>query len=360
MNKDRAVYWVIGLLVVAVALGILLFPQAKERLAPEFVQSWVAIEPAGSGLATVGPVAIEAGTSFTLHAVLEAQGRQGPIYYTEAPALAFGDQPAVAPETLRRWDRLQEARFFWFTVEGAVPYIKLKRPEDFNRVRWTEFLRLDWPKSWSIPGTIAAANGRQLIHRHVVEPRFGTQRYQVRIELFDSERQLIPTERFTSWGGDQLPEQAERFPTAYAAEPGGAGPASLFFGLTHVELPADANQLLAEMNRLTGLKLAYERLPLLASLLGSAATSLGELPWRRIDLAAGPAWGDGSEQVAGGDLVQVGERWVVLYRDENHNNLLDGQDLCLDFATGATVRLLADVFTGSGQVDVARLKAADH
>ncbi len=358
MKSDRTVFWVVSLLVVVVFLGILFFPKAKERLAPELMQAWVAVEPAGSGLATVGPVKIEAGTSFTLHAVLEARGRKGPIYYTEAPALAFGDQ-RVAAEALRRWDRMQEARFLWLTVEGAVPYVKVKKVEDFERFRWTEFLRLDWPSSWSIPGTVDPVNDRQLVHRHAVEPRFGTQRYQVRIELYDTDRQLIPTVRFSSWGADRLPEEVERFPTVHAAEPGGAGPASLFFGLTHLELSAQTSELLGEVTLLTRQKLAYERLPLLAGLLDSAGTALGQLAWRRVDLAAGPPWGNGSDGVESGDLLQVGERWVVLYQDAGRSGVLDGRDLCLDFATGATIRLLDEVFTGSGEVEVARLTAAE-
>ncbi len=354
MKSDHGIFWVIGLLVAAGLLVIVFFPQAKERLAPELRQAWVAVEPAGSGVATVGPVEIEAGSSFTLHAVLEARGRQGPIYYTEAPALAFGDR-RVAPEALRRWDRLQEARFLWLTVEGAVPYLKLKKAEDFSRLRWTEFLHLDWPSSWSIPGIIDAANGRQLEHRHAVKPRFGTQRYQVRIELYDSDRQMIPTTRFSSWGGDQLPARVTEFSTVYAAEPGGAAPASLYFGLTHVELPTSARDLLAEMTGLTRQRLAYERLPLLAHLLESAGTSVDQLTWRRVDLAAGPVWGDGNGAVAGGDLLQVGQRWVVLYRDEDGDAVLSGGDLCLDFATGATIRPLDEVFIGNGEVEVARL-----
>ena len=49
--------------------------------------------------------------------------------------------------------------------------------------------------------------------------------------------------------------------------------------------------------------------------------------------------------------MQVGARWVVLYRDAGRVGVLDPEDLCLDFDQGASIRRLSDVFSGEGEVD---------
>lgn len=357
MSTDRKVFLGLGLALALVLVGFLLYPQAKERLAPELTRAWVAIEPQGAGAATIGPVEIDAATPFTLHAVLEAQGADGPVYYTEAPALVIDGQPVPAT-ALRRWDRKATVRVLWLTVEGAVPYLKLRQAEDFGRFRWTEFLRLDWPHTWAIPGSIDPANDQQVVRPQERELQFGTQRYQVRIELYDDERQLVPSSRYSSWSAEDLVAQVEKFPTVYAAAPGPLAAPSLYFGLTDIALPDGAEALRPQMARLTRQRLAYEPLQLLGALLAAAGTTAEQLSWRRVELDAGPAWGDSETGVAPGDLVQVGETWVVLFRDAGKPGVLDGQDLCFDFSAGATVRALDEVFLGSGEVDIARLTAS--
>ncbi|MGD2114420.1 MAG: hypothetical protein PVG07_05170, partial [Acidobacteriota bacterium] len=205
---------------------LLLWPQARERLAPQPTRALVAIRPAGAPAAVVGPVEIEPGTEFTLHAVLEAQARGGEtVYYTEAPGLEI-DGDSVGGDALRPWDRAQVAKVFWFTVEGPAPYLELEAPEHLERFAFTEYFHPEWPTTWSVPGRLDSrydqslardAGGRELLGGRRT---FGTQRYQVRIELFDDEKDLTPAERFHSAGGAALPEAADAFPTVYAGYPG--------------------------------------------------------------------------------------------------------------------------------------------
>ncbi|HEX6203502.1 MAG TPA: hypothetical protein VF100_10905, partial [Thermoanaerobaculia bacterium] len=126
MVGEKRILWIV-IAVAVVIVGVLVaLPKVEERTAPQPTAAWVAIEVEGSGVARVGPVAIEAGTPFTLHAVLAAVTRRGEtIYYTEAPALAFGDGEPVDAEALRRWPSDRGARVLWFTVEGPSPYLEI-------------------------------------------------------------------------------------------------------------------------------------------------------------------------------------------------------------------------------------------
>ena len=88
MEKQSKLFAAIVVAVALVALAVIFQPAVEEKLAPEPHAAWVAIEVADSGLAKVGPVELEVGTAFELHAVLEARDRSGqPVYYTEATDL---------------------------------------------------------------------------------------------------------------------------------------------------------------------------------------------------------------------------------------------------------------------------------
>lgn len=358
MSTERRI--VIGVMVVATVaiLGLVLWPRAKEGLAPALVAAHVALRPAGADAALVGPVEIEAGTPFTLHAVLEARERGGAtVYYTEAPALEI-DGEAVPTEALRRWDRAGAVRIFWFTIEGVVPYVKLEDPAQLDRFHFTEFFRPEWPSAWTIDGRLEPRFSESL-EREVVESQdraFGTQRFQVRIEIFEEDGDLTPRTRFISAGGAALPDGVEDFPTVYAALPGAAGPSSLAFGLSQIEPPAAPDaELLARLTELTRRRLAFSRNPLVALAIQAAGRSRADLAWATVDLEAGPPWGEGEGAVGIGDLVRVGARVVVLFRDHGVAGRLDRDDLCFDYERGAAVRPLAEVFTGEGLVELARL-----
>ena len=362
MSGEKKIFWTVVVVAVLAITVLLLSPELEERVAPRPKAAWVAIEVEGSGVARVGPVTIEEGTPFTLHAVLEAETRRGEaLYYTEAPALAFGER-TVDAEALRRWPSDRGARVLWFTVEGPSPYLEVPPEASLEqRFQLTEYLRSDWPYAWAVRGRVEPANDDVLAAAESdAESPFGTQRYQVRIELVGEEAAVLPEARFVSWGKEELPERADEFPTVYVHLPGAARPATEVFGLTQVEAAAEgAREALVEMTRR---RLAFSRLALLSEIFAAAGVEPEAVPWQPVELGGGLAWGD---EVDAGDLLRAGSRVVVLYRDAAPaakapegavvrpapavdsgpgNGRLDGDDLVLDYVRGASIRRLSEVF----------------
>jgi hypothetical protein len=299
--------------------------------------------------------------------VLEADRDGEKVFYTEAPALTVGGRPVPAT-ALRRWDRPQPVKVLWFTVEGRVSYLALEPGDTLDRFHFEAFFRPEWGFGWTAAGSLDPANDDRLVaERRLPALPSGTQRYQARIEIFrrDVQRELVPRARFISPGPETLFGGAARGgggggaagggsragePTAVVATlPGPAGPASAVFGLTEIEPPPGADDALrAELLRLTRQRLAFGRLELLATILEAAGRDVGELDWERIDLEGEVPW---EEEVAAGDLVRVGDRVVVLYRDAagaGRPGALDREDLCFDYEGGAAVRPLAAVFAPHG------------
>lgn len=380
-SERRTLYLAFGFVLLLVAV-LLLWPRVREELAPDPETAWVAIQPEGSDEAVVGTVELEVGTPFQLHAVLEAHARDGSrVYYTEAPALRLPEGPVPA-ESLRRWTRPQEIKVLWFTVEGAIPYLELEPGETLERFRTTEFLRPDWPQSWAVPGSLDPANDDPLVRSGARRDNpFGTQRFHVRIELYGRGSRLVPEERYRSWGAAEVRERGDGFPTVVASLPGAIGPASSLFGLTQIEPPPEIEQragdsageadgeaaeaeveMLREIRELTRRRLAFSRLTALRTVISGVGKTIGELVWRRISLDAGLPWtvpedgGNGAATgVTAGDLLRVGDRVVILYRDQGRPGILDREDLCFDYALGAAVRALGDVFVGGGEVEATSL-----
>lgn len=331
-----------------------LWPRVEIGRRPSPRAAWIGIEVADSGLAEIGPVEIAAGSPFRLHAVLEAEEPDGTtVYFTEAPGLSLAGQlvPATA---VKRWPERWDAKLLWFTVEGSVPFLALEPGEGLKRFQFEEFFRPEWGRVWSVDGDLESTNDDQLESAGADERRtFGTLRYQVWIELFDDDNPLVPEQRVKSWGAAELPEHVDRFPAVVALLEGPAAPASRVFGLTQVDPPPDADTAFVE--QLTALAddgLAFSRLTVLRDQLVAAERSLDTLEWQRVDLSDTVRWG---EQVAAGDLLRVGARFVVLYRDAGRPGLLDSEDLCFDFDAGATILTIGDVFVGSGDVEWASL-----
>jgi hypothetical protein len=370
MSGEKRIFWSVVAVAVVVVAALVAWPRVEARVAPRPTTAWVAIEVEGSGVARVGPVSIDAGTPFTLHAVLEAVTRQGDtVYYTEAPRLVFPDRE-VGAEALRRWPGERDARVLWFTVEGPAPFLELGSAGGVERFRFAEFLRSDWPFAWAVPGRLASGNEeRQAAAGGPAELPFGTQRFQVRIELYGRESTVMPQQRFISWGAAMLPDRVAGFPTVHAALSGPPRAASEVFGLTQIEIADDAGSfsspagrdLRATLVELTRDRLAFSRLPLLAEILAAADVAADQLPWQPVTLGGTLAWGG---DVSAGDLLRAGGRVVVLYRDAapaegvgdtagaavptiesgSGDGLLDGDDLCLDYVRGASVRRLSEVF----------------
>ncbi len=339
-----------------VVLAIFLQPALEEQLAPEIRGAWVGIEVGGSGVAEIGPVEIEAGTPFRLHAVVEAEGRgRRPVYYTEAAALAIAGEK-VAPEHLRRWDRPLEPRIRWFTVEGSPPYVELASNADLDRFGFQELYRPDWPLTWSVPGVLEPAKDDHL--QDDSQDRrglFGTQRYHVLVELYNKLDKMRPQQTVRSMRAADLTAAPDRFPTVRQVLPGRLAPVSGVFGLTQLELAGGdgSQELLRQIDDLAKAKLAFSRATVLRDQLREAGRRLEDLVWRDIDLVAAESrWG---EPVQPGDLMRVGERIVVLYEDRGEPGVLDYDDLCFDFVLGAAVRRLGDVFSGDGVVELTPL-----
>ena len=358
MSRESKIAWaVVGGL--AAVLGALFLPgKVRRELRPEPVGAFVAIQVAGEDFATEGRVEVAAGTSFRLHAVLEAAGRGGRrVFFTQAPALVVGGARIPAAD-VRPWPGPEKAKVLWFSVEGARPLVELPEGTALDSFRFQQIFRPDWPRAWSIPGTLlpareAAAGGFE----NPAERPFGTQRFHVRIELFGVASTLVPVATHDSLPADALPAAADRFPTVIASLPGPLGPPSRVFGLSQLDLQGAARSREAEaLQAWYEADLAFSYVALLRAMVDRAGVSWEDLEWRALEIAAGPAWSPSS--VAAGDLLRAGERVVVLYEDRGAAGLLDYEDLCFDFRAGARVLSLGEVFSGAGLVEWTRLRPA--
>ena len=355
-TRSSRLFVAILAVVALAAVAVLLQPTVEERLAPRPHTAWVGIETAGSGVAEVGAVDLAVGDGFTLHAVLEARDRQDrPVYYTQAPGLSFGGR-RVPAEALEVWQRARPIKVRWFTVEGERPYVVLDAETGIAGFGLREFLRSDWPVSWSVPGEIDAAHDNHLATGSAEESqRFGTQRYHVRIELYQDRGALIPDRVVRSWGVADLKQHIDRFPTVRQTLPGAAGPASRVFGLTQLEPPPGAGaELSRQIEELAANDVAFTRLTVLRDQIRRAGRRLEDLSWTIVDLTGDTRWG---QDAGPGDLLRVGDRVVVLYQDRGKSGVIDYQDLCFDYVQGVAVRALSDVFIGSGNdVELASLR----
>jgi hypothetical protein len=318
----------------------------------------VAIQPAGREVARVGRVDVAAGTAFTVHAVLEARDRDGQaVYYTSARRLEVGGRE-VPVASLRAWDRREEVRVLWFTVEGRSPYLPLEPGATATGLSFSELFRADWPQTWAAPGALEPRHDDHLGRAREQRDRsFGTQRFHARIEVFDPERPTLPEARFKSWGAAELPERWQEFPTVVATLPGVAAPASAVFGLAQVDTPAEPTaELLAEVARLAERGLAFSLVTVLRSTLAAAGRDgMADLVWREVSLASsGLSWG---ADVRTGDLLRSGLQVAVLYSDAGIPGELDGADLALAFDRGATVLPLSVAVGGGLPVEHAPLAA---
>jgi len=343
---------VVGAMAAAVVMAaILLAPDLVERSrrpSVELIRAWVAFQVRDEA-ARPGPMVLEPGESFTLHAVLEGHTGDGStVFFTEAPALVTAAGP-VPQERLRRWDGRFDAKILWFTVEGFTPFLEVDTPAAIERFTFEELFRAEWPRAWSIPGSIDPLNDDHLRRGlPVPDPRFGVQRFHIRVELFDPRQPLVPVRRVRSAGAEEIAAGEGEEARVEVLLPPPLDRLSAVFGLTQIEMSRDlGDEGVAEVTRLESLGLAFSREPVLGGY-------VGELPaaeeWTQTLLDGSMAW---DELVGVGDLVRVGQRVVVLYRDDG-DGWLDGEDLCLDFERGAVVAPLDEVFPGVGFVEWVR------
>ena len=352
--RDIRPAWIAAALVGVVA-AVLLVARITEVAAPVPVALWVAIQPDGDDIARVRPVELAAGTPFRLHAVLEAETlRNERVFYTEARGLEIGGE-VIAATRLRPWPGRRKARVLWFTVEGSTPYREAASLEELNAMRFREIFQADWGQAWSVvgdlePGVENFLPGAEAVRR---DQRFGTQRFQVRIEIFAGDSDLVPELRIVSWGSEELPGRADQFPAVTASLPAALETPSRVFGLTQIEIvrgeaSSAARPLMADW---TDRLIAFSRATLVQRWLADQEIAWEDLAWQGVES------GSGSTAVRPGDLLRAGGRLVWLLEDRGASGL-DGEDWCLDFDRGARVERLGDVFVGEGLVEWASVASA--
>ncbi|MCH9650370.1 MAG: hypothetical protein K0U98_19210 [Deltaproteobacteria bacterium] len=344
MSVERKIFAAVLILGALVVIGLWLQPHIEDELAPTLERALVAVQVEGSEVAELGTLKILSGSPFTLHAVVEARRRSGElIYYSDAPALRIAGT-VVAAESLRSWDRRRPPKIRWFTVEPGKPFLRVSGLGEVDALSAQEVYRPEWPSTWSIPGRLdlAADANRDWIHG-LDQDTFGTQRYQVRIEVFDDDEALLPSQRLKSAGAEVWTDQ-EALPTVTAALPGVLASVSEIFGLPQIEGIDTTEEFREQVDSWMSERLAFDRLGVLGETLRAAGVTSESIEWRTLDLSSQPSWGD---QVQVGDLIQVLDRLVILYKDRGVEGVLDPDDLCFDFARGASVSPLGQVFGGT-------------
>lgn len=348
-------FWIVVAVIGLGAVFLLLQPEVEDTFLPEPVAAWVGIEVLGEGgtpgTAVVGPVEIPEGQRFRLHAVVGAERNDGSlIYYTEAKGLRLGGEEILS-DLLRTWERSRTVKLRWYSVEGRWPFLPLDEPDGIATFEMQEFLRSDWPLNWSVPGEINAVNDDHLEQdRRGGRQTFGTQRFQVRFQLYTMPDDLVPSLHIKSWSSAELKEHVEEFPTVTITLPDRLQAASRVFGLTQLEPKASVtgealSRMTEQIDELAQHQVAFSRITLLRDHVRAAGLRFEDLVWSDLELDGSSAWtAAGERPVEPGDLVRVGDRIVVLYRDQGVPGVVDYDDLCFDFVQGAEVRSLGDVF----------------
>lgn len=357
-RESRRIWWITGgALLALVALRVL--PQIENPLAPELLAAHVAVLAEGETVASDGAHELAAGRPFRLHAVLAANDWRGrPIWFSEAPALRLGGRQ-IPPEAIRRWPDDANLKVRWFTVEGAPGYVEVATAADLDRFRLEENFHPAWGSGWSAPGVIDP----RLVVRDPDSPLrplvFGTQRYAVRIELYAEPGALTPKRRVASPSAEAMLADAGVGTQVVGALPPPLSRLSIAFGRPELE-PSSALDAAtgARLAALVDASLAFVRAPLLAGHLADNGVAATALAWQPIDLARErPSWGSA---IGPGDLLQVGPRIVVIFRDEGEPGRLDPADLVFDLWQGLRIRRLDEIFRGEGglELELATLAAA--
>jgi hypothetical protein len=355
MSTERKILLIV--LGVVAGLVLLLFSSEviEQEVAPKPVAAWVAVETEGSNVARTGRVGLTGGTPFRLHAVVQAETFSGnTIYFTEAKHLVL-DGVEIADELLQPWESSNEPRILWFTVEGYTPFLEVSSVEALASFHFQDQFRADWPRTWSIPGDLRPRGERELA-RGALDgiARFGTQRFHVRVEIFGPESQITPRLRIQSLSAADLPERIDSISTVVSTLPEPLAISTSVYGLTQIEpQPDSAPGVADQLNSWFEKEIAFSRLKVLRQHLQRSGVVYGDLDWVPVELGVDRFWG--REGAAEGDLLRVGNRWVILLQDRGLPGELDRDDLCLDFDKGARIRIVGEVFTGDGLVEWAGL-----
>ena len=356
MSTERKILLIV--LAVVGSLVALLFTSelVEQEVGPKPLTAWVAIEVEGSGIARTGLVRLASGTPFKLHAVVEAETFSGKtIYFTEAARLELEGREVPA-ESLRPWKGSSEPRILWFTVEGYTPFLEVETRETLDTFRFENHFRADWPRTWAIPGDLRPRAERDLKTGPIDGiARFGTQRYHVRVEIFGPESQITPRLRLQSLNAADIPDELDAISTVVATLPAPLAEPSRVYGLSQIEpVPGSSPEVAQQLTDWYDQGVTFSRLAVLRGHLASTGVDYEQLAWNAVELGTDLSWDEtGASE---GDLLRVGNRWVVLLQDRGIEGILDKEDLCLDFDKGARMRLIGEVFTGEGLVEWAGVR----
>jgi hypothetical protein len=349
-RESRRVWWITGAVLLALVAWRFL-PEVENPLAPEPVAAYVALLADGEPAAADGAHRLAAGRKFRLYAVLEARDWRGEtIWFSEAPALRLGGReiPAAA---IRRWPGEPIVRLLWLSVEGFAPYLEIASAADLDRFHFEEAFHAEWGRGWSVDGVVDPRAASLPASSPLRPLPFGTQRYAVRIERYADEQALTPQARWSSPGAEAAAADAAAGTSLVAALPAPLAAVSAAVGRTQLDpaagLPAPVeNRLQALHDR--GAAVVGARL--WAEHLAQAGTSVEALAWREVDVAGRAlAW---ERDVSPGDVLQAGDRLVVLFRDAGEPGALDPADLAFDAARGLRLLRLDEIFAGEGGLDL--------
>ena len=333
----------------------------------EFLDSLVAVRRAGDEVARTGVFHLPTGTRFEVLAVVRASHGDETVYFTDATSLEIGGS-LVPSELLRPWPEGRRSRVRWFTIEGSPPFTDWQERSEFPK--YYPVFRPEWGAGWTIPGDVRPRNVNLALGTDRLGPTsLGSARYHLRVEMYAPGSNLTPVGRYPSPAvvddGAAIDERASGVVMTLSTP---STAASEVFGLPQVE-GIDDGPAEETFTSLAGAGLLFSRAWVLRGILREAEVAWEDIDWQPIDLAAPESgstlWGD---QVQPGDLLRVGGRVVVAFRDSRAEDIVasadDGErpltaspgvvdysDLCLDYSRGAAVRPLGDVFAGGGDIE---------
>lgn len=350
------VWWISGAIVLAIVAWRFL-PEVENPLAPEPVRALVAVAAGDAKVAQSGRFDLPAGTPFRLFAVLEARDWRGrSVWYTEAPGLTIEGE-SIAANRVLRWPAELRVQVRWLTVEPFAPYLEVGTADDLDRLRYVDEFHPEWGSGWSAAGAIDPRLAVLGAGSPLRPLPFGTQRYAVRIERFVSDQALTPATRWSSPGADDVSANSAAATSVVGRLPAPLAIVSAAVGRIVLGVQDSLDEVLAA--RLVALHARGEAVVatrLWADHLDASGRTPGDLVWRPTDLAAAElVWG---QDVEPGDLLQAGDRLVVLWRDEGIAGRLDPADRVFDASRGLRLVRIDEVFRGSDglAVEIAQLE----
>jgi hypothetical protein len=344
MERDtRLLVWV-GSAIVAAVVVIALLWHYQEQGRPVLREVRVVSASANDPVFRDGRRKLAPGESFRLATALLVEQRGRGQYWLcpcEKLVLAGRETPHVQSS---QWpDRDRVLRVFWSTIECAYLGGELTASNASQRLQYRTFLATELGRGVLVDGTLEAHNDDFLAGLPAPpQPVPGTLRYRARVEISARSDRFVPLQAVSSLGPEALPNpslptisRAMEVPKGLHSEVG-----ELFFLPGFVLSPGQgepADDVTLDALGHTVHELVAGRV--MASSATFAAVALTGSPvWNRrslrhlgtldvlpgrLELRGRPLrWG---RDILPGDLIGIGNHWIVLERD-NGNELLDLND----------------------------------